>query len=483
MISPARRLALLLANAVVACNEPVAGDTTTTTTTDSASSTDRPATTAPPTTSTSDGDTSTSTTAQEPTSTGALSITSGPDTTGTSISTGPETTAPSSSSSDTSAAGSTGASDGCGVHQGDLIITDATDLDSLACIVEVTGSLKILKTQSLTSFAQLANLKVVGDDVDIGENAALIDLDGLSGLVTAKGGDSFGEITIYYNPSLVDITGLHSLAVIDSLVILGNDALADLTGPQGPIVGKLKKGWNFALSGNDALESLDSLAALENFSDKLFLTENSKLADISMLELIVDPTAEFDLYIVDNPALLDLVGLDLITHAREVQVRNNALLKNMVGLGGLESVSLNLYIMDNPGLMDLTGLEALTDARIFRIENNPSLLALTGLDSLKTISQALQIGNCTTAGNAALTDLHGLEQLETVKGLAVSSNAALTSLDGLDSLGSLGGLWVQFNPKLPPAGASALAAKFKTQGLICNNADPPGPCLCPDWMD
>ena len=125
---------------------------------------------------------------------------------------------------------------GGSVHEGDLVITDDTDLAALTCITEVTGDLKILGT-SLTTFLELGNLESVHGDVEIGENPALVNLDGLVSLsVVGDGGFFTGEITIYNNPSLVDITGLQSLAKIDWLRIEGCDVLTDLTGPQGEIL-------------------------------------------------------------------------------------------------------------------------------------------------------------------------------------------------------------------------------------------------------
>lgn len=53
-----------------------------------------------------------------------------------------------------------------------------------------------------------------------------------------------GEITIYHNPALVEITGLHSLTQLLALNIINCDALADLSGPQGEIVGLDGAGWS-----------------------------------------------------------------------------------------------------------------------------------------------------------------------------------------------------------------------------------------------
>lgn len=412
----------------------------------------------------------------------------------TSTSTGMvETGGPSSSSggsgTDGSTSSSTGGNELCTewiVHQGDLVITDNTDLASLTCIVEVTGRLLIKHTKTLTSFPQLGNLHTVGEKIAIGDNAALTDVDGLAGLVQVTGlqGPLYvGELTLYQNPALVDISGLHSLKIVDAIMITDCDALTSLAGIEGPIVGNKQKGWRLALGGLDALESLDSLGALENFSYALDIRDCPKLTDISALEFVLDPDGVFHLIFVDNPALIDLVGLEAIAHATEVHIWNNDSLKDLTGLDGLQDTTANFLILDNDELLGLHGLKLLDQVHYLAIENNPKLVDLSGIDSLKTATLGISVGYCATGGNNALIDLHGLETVETIKGLGVDNNANLKSLVGLEGLKNLEFLFVRNNPGVSSAEANALAAKHGAVPQICNNAGPPEDCPCIPWME
>lgn len=367
------------------------------------------------------------------------------------------------------------------VHQGDLIITDATELDALACIVEVTGKLRIEGTTTLSSFPQLGNLKVVGDEVLIGGNAALTDVDGLTGLTEVKGAAS--QLTLYQNPALVDISGLQSLRVVDAIVIMDCDALTSLAGIQGEIVGTKQKASWLALIDLDALESLDSLAALEQFSATLKIRGCDKLADISMLELVLDPQGIFQLEVADNPALVDLAGLEAVAHASEVQIVNNDSLEDLSGLDGLEAATATFLIQGNDQLQDLSGLAKLEQVHYLAVHDNPKLIALSGLDSLKTVTLGLSIGYCASGGNGSLTDLHGLETVEAIASLGVENNANMTSLTGLDQLTSLTSLFVRNNPGVSPVEAKALATMYEAAGAICNNAGPPEQCPCTPWME
>lgn len=117
------------------------------------------------------------------------------------------------------------------------------------------------------------------------------------------------------------------------------------------------------------------------------------------------------------------------------------------------------------------------------MHDNAQLIDLGGLDSLKTVTSALLVGSCTEGGNAALSNLHGLESVETIVGLGVDSNTSMTSLMGLDQLTSLALLFVRNNPGVSSVEAKALATTFMAASTICNNAGPPEDCPCAPWIE
>lgn len=406
-----------------------------------------------------------------------------PTTTAATSTTGPASSSTGMSEAETASsdASTTGGNEVCGrgiVHVGDLWITDDTDPATLTCIVEVTGSLHVEDTTTLTSFANLADLAMVGHDVFILDNAALVDLAGLFSLKQVLG-EVYGAVVIQDNPALVDISGLHALEIADTVSIRGCDALIDVTGLQGPIVGSEAKEWTLAIGGNDSLADLDGLAGLQDFSGRLIIEDNPVLEDISALELAIAPTGLDGIYLVDNPALIDMVGLDQVTLAREVQLFNNDALISMHGLEGLVASTVNFYVRDNDKLATMAGLEALETARVLHIADNPALTSLAGLDGLTTVTLALAIGACDVGGNDALVDLSGLENLTDVESLNINSNGGLTSLAGLDGLTSVALLFIMNNTALPTADAVALAAQLGVdKPQICNNKGAPAMCLC-----
>lgn len=118
----------------------------------------------------------------------------------------------------------------------------------------------------------------------------------------------------------------------------------------------------------------------------------------------------------------------------------------------------------------------MTSVKKFFIENNPVLASLNGLDNLTDVL-VLRVGDCTN-GNASLLNLHGLENVATIGDLEVRNNGGLSTLAGLDALQSLGKLVAEFNPMLPPAEATDLAAQFGATTVLCNNLGPPEDCEC-----
>jgi Receptor L domain len=163
--------------------------------------------------------------------------------------------------------------------------------------------------------------------------------------------------------------------------------------------------------------------------------------------------------LIDRTGLTSLNGLQNLTSVGgNLNVFANPYLVTLVGLTGVTNISGTLEIRDNPLLTHMmygsgTGLivvTPLTHVNDVIIRNNPRLLNLQGLAYLTSINGALLIADCpvltslqglnnlnnvgglTIEGLTALTDLHGLEAIQTVVGgLRIAGNYNITSLRGL----------------------------------------------------
>jgi len=499
---------VLLASVMAGCPLPVATDTdgsdasaaslatTGSLSTDSASATGALPTSDGPEQGTSPSSTSGTSGTSEPSATTAdsstVGTTIGVGTTGDSSGTSGEGSSTGTSSTGTSGTGegssSTGAPleppPGCDmavIHEGELIITDDTVMDSLKCIVEVTGRLKISDTKALVSFPALGNLKRVGDDVEIFDNAALADIDGLAGLEHVDGGMSYGEVTLYRNPALTDLKGLKSLQRVDSVQINDNDALVNLAGITGDLDGVFQPGWSLALIGNDGLTTLAGIEGIVDLDQGIYIADNANLADISALATVLSPTIT-SITIAGNPALQDLQGLEFVVAPQIIYVERNDALVDLTGLDSLATVVPHgILIEGNAKLATLAGLESLAVVTEMIIEDNPALVSLGALAGLSEVPKTLWIGRCGGAGNDALIDLHGLEGLTALLAIRINENDALQSIAGLPAGIGLKGIEAFNNPLLPAAMLADYAAQagiVNVSDWLCNNAGAPAECAC-----
>ena len=145
--------------------------------------------------------------------------------------------------------------------------------------------------------------------------------------------------------------------------------------------------------------------------------------------------------------LEDLTGLESLTSlSGGLTIYFNGELTNISALAGLSDLALSsLTIGNNWLLSNLHGLEGL-DSVIYSMEisGNHSLVDLDGLNNLDYVGYDLKIDF-----NMALSSLIGLENLSTTGDLTIFDNDALTHTDGLTSLNSINGeFWLVNNDEL-----------------------------------
>jgi len=100
------------------------------------------------------------------------------------------------------------------------------------------------------------------------------------------------------------------------------------------------------------------------------------------------------------------------------------------GLQNIDTFPTQLYVIENPRLKNLQGLEGARYASDFVVSRNDSLINLTGLTNLNYV-----LGRISFSQNDLLNSLTGLENLITVNGyVVIGSNKILTSLSGIDNI-------------------------------------------------
>jgi hypothetical protein len=150
-------------------------------------------------------------------------------------------------------------------------------------------------------------------EIGVSENPRLTSLEGFSG---ASG--AVGFIQISSNESLATLSGLDGIFGADRVEILWNPALRTLEG-----LGDLTTVTDFvAIENNESLVSLEGLGSLRECA--LSVSGNSALTSVDGLESMRIALA---LFIVENPSLRSLRGLDLLENVEnEFSILDNVAL-------------------------------------------------------------------------------------------------------------------------------------------------------------
>ena len=148
----------------------------------------------------------------------------------------------------------------CNLISGDLVIqsngNNISNLDSLAQLTAVRGSLIIEANDALNSLSGLENLNCIGKNLQINDNSNLTDITALSNVRSLN-----GILEIKNNDALSSLKGLDNISFIGGvLTISNNDALTSLEG-----IESIDPLWitNLTIENSAAL----SLCALENICE------------------------------------------------------------------------------------------------------------------------------------------------------------------------------------------------------------------------
>jgi hypothetical protein len=213
---------------------------------------------------------------------------------------------------------------------------------------------------------------------------------------------------------------------------------------------------NVTINGDD-ITNLNGLNVLTSVGGSLTIGEpwgwnaNPALVNLTGLENLTSIGGDLTLEL--NSILANLTGLDnLSAIVGSLSINNNLLLTDITSLGALTSIGGGLvlgnqswlgYPLGNPLLISLAGLEGITSLAGLTIIGNHALSDLTGLNNIQSISGSVVIG-----GNNTLSTLNGLGTLTHIGGnlqfgiaaqLGWIDNPLLDNLTGLEGLTEIGG--------------------------------------------
>jgi len=263
------------------------------------------------------------------------------------------------------------------------------NLAGINSLLLIGGVLYVADNRSLTSLMGLGNLSVIGSDLIIRNNplltnlSSLINVDELNGELTIEDNESLvqltglnninsvaGSVVIQRNFSLGSMTGLNSLASIGgAFVIWHNHWLATLAGLESlhTIWGQLSIQWNHYLTNLAGLDNLEVVGA------QIFISHNYRLLDLTGLESLIS-CYQFNLSM--DTALVSLNGVENLTNiAYDLTLVNNKNLTDIEALTNVSSAPQFIRLYGNLKLESLDGLDNIIDTSILRltIESNHKL--------------------------------------------------------------------------------------------------------------
>ncbi|MFH2114708.1 MAG: hypothetical protein ABIJ86_09410, partial [Spirochaetota bacterium] len=392
---------------------------------------------------------------------------------------------------------------------GDVLITGLNRSDSLAWLENlsglenletVEGYLAISNCPKLASlFGVNGSLTSLTEHLQINNNSLLADLSGLTNLETL-GIQASGTMGLYLeaNPALTGLSGLENLLSVTgkvSIINCDNVAFTSLAGLSslgsgvGSVIGGLE------ITGMEWLNTLDGLTNLAGIiSGPVFISGNPWLSSVATLGAVTEITG--DLTLQSLPQLVSIALPSLQTVGGTLKISYCDFVPDLNALTALETVSGNIDIIGNADLMDLgdmstlglcnlvtvggylnlsnndvlhditalgslsvigSNLEAESKNGYLKLYQNPQLGSLLGLHNITEIRGNLTVDGCGTTAGYELTDLSGLNAVQTINGaVRIQNNNKLTAFPAMPNLATITSTLYLYNNGASSTGITSL---------------------------
>ena len=263
---------------------------------------------------------------------------------------------------------------GCTEIEGKVYIEsdNITNLNGLFSLESVDESFLIVHNPNLGSLWGLDSLSYIGGNLTIFDNGSLVDVDGLNNL------NYVGEsLAINSNPILKNLSGFSNLNSSGiGIYISSNDVLQDLQGLEG-----ISSTETLSIISNNSLVGLSGLENLAVVQGSLCIANNVSLINLEGLESL--NVIEGSLSLI-GAGFSNLSGLENLSYVGlVVKLENLDNLQNLNGLESIEYIGLYLTIKQCNSLITLSGLDSLSliGGKLEIIENN-LLQSLSGIDNI-----------------------------------------------------------------------------------------------------
>jgi len=357
---------------------------------------------------------------------------------------------------------------------GSTTYSSIDDLTPLGNITTIHGNLTINHNNVLSDLNGLSSLQTIGGDLIIYENPELANLNSLDDLLIIGGGLQLGRRDVHKIYGSLYCGSTHNMFIHYE----GNDVLTDIS-----TLSNIDSLEYLMIIGNPGLTNLSGLDNLTTINDDFLFIKNYNIFNFSGLENLTHIGGNLTVGRIQLETVFGPVAPDLYKHYRE----GNNNLTSLSGLNSLAFVGGNFTIGDNDAMANIDALQQLQSiGGSFNFYENNQIANLSGLSALTTIGGDLEFAYRyyyefyynlydTETGNHALTDLTGLENLNSINGeIFITKNTALTNLNALNNLDhtSIINLTLTFNDNLSVCNTTSICNYLESNGEseIFNNA-------------
>lgn len=369
----------------------------------------------------------------------------------------------------------------------DIFNNSIISLNGLQNITKIGGSLFLNFNEELTEINALSNLTTLGEKLVISSSESLLNIDGLIGLTKINDDLSIGVDAgpgALGVPNLAHLNGLSNITTVGGNLQISGTNIIDLQSLAN--ITAINK--DITISFNESLENLTGLEAITAVGGSFLVSNNQNIKEINALSNLQEIGAV--LQIASNPELIHINGLSSLISVGNaiVMFSNNSLtslgnaFENLerasnisLSYGAFESIDgfNNLTsadyidVQNNLQLLSISGFENLPNCKYFTIGNNENLQSINGFFNLNSVEEFTLLqpstisdppisitafSNLNTIVNNLLisglanTDINFISNLEIVGDqLNITYNENLNNLCGLNTLVFNDGLGGEFN--------------------------------------
>ncbi len=235
----------------------------------------------------------------------------------------------------------------------------------------------------------------------------------------------------------LDITNLVNLNKIDGglsifeTTLFNVDGLANLT----------QVGGDLFIDNNPLLQNLDSLSRVSAWNRSISIGFNEVLTSIDGIKNVGET---LDAVFLSRNSALRSIEIFQNTKVVKESIYINACnsITNLDTFLALEEVKEGIDISENLSLTDISGLNNLQSASSLEIYDNNSLTEIVGFQNLISLANSLIIER-----NGVAT-VSGFDNLESLRSVSIGSNAELQKIEGFTNLDKVNFVSIGFNLQL-----------------------------------